>query len=466
MKNLVAFGGIYFAMSAFAAPSPNSFDPSSFSPQDVIQRDFLIVGGGAAGTYAAIALKDQGKSFILIEKTDRLGGHAVTYHDPTTGDSVDYGVQTYDNDTVVLDFFKRLNTPIATLDPTYYGMPVYADFKEGILLSNISTGSLGQDYITNLNKYPYLNNGIDLPDPVPEDLLLPWVDYIAKYNLQDSAMQTLARPAVPGHLLDIPALYVFNDLNDLMIHEDEGGAVVNANHDNSELYRNALPELQPDILFNSTVTAGDRGSTSQDGVRVNVKSDASTKLIIAKQLIVGIPPTINNMNTFGLDQRESGILSQIYGLPYYGGVVKNTGLTNGYSYKNYAANNTFNVADIPSVVEFNPSQVDGHFYYWYNTVTPLSQERIENDARDAIKMLQNLTNAATKSEPEFLAFSDFDPFHLAAHVDNIRNGFYRDMNALQGYRNTWYTGTMFVTGSSQVWNNTANMLPDILGAAK
>ena len=465
MRSSHPWNTICFALSALAAPSAKTFETSSFASHDVITRDCVIVGGGAAGTYAAISLKDQGKSFVVVEKTDRLGGHVATYKDPLTGGSVDYGVQIYDNDTIVQNFFKRLNTPLTDFALANFGRPVYADFKAGTLL-NLTTGSLGQDYLTELAKYPYLEDGIELPDPVPEDLLLPWVDYIAKYNLQDSAMATLARPAIPGELLDIPALYVFNDLNALMLHEEKGGAVVNANRDNSQLYRNAFAELKANVLLNSTVIAGERGPSHRQGVRLVVQTPTGKKLIVAKQLVLAIPQTIQNMKTFGLDNRENRVLSQIYGLPYYGGVVKNTGLASGYSYKNYAADNTYNIADIPSVVGFNPSPVDGHLYYWYNSVKPVSQKRIEADARKAIKMLQKVTGAATRPEPQFLAFTDFGPFHLAAEVDDIRDGFYRDMYSLQGYRNTWYIGTLFVPGSSQVWNNTAVMLPDILAAAK
>ena len=45
----------------------------------VISRDISIVGGGAAGTYAAVRLQDLGKTVLLIEKTNRLGGNTQTY---------------------------------------------------------------------------------------------------------------------------------------------------------------------------------------------------------------------------------------------------------------------------------------------------------------------------------------------------------------------------------------------------
>ncbi|KAL4738150.1 hypothetical protein BDV11DRAFT_140737 [Aspergillus similis] len=445
MKSLFASGGLSLPFSV-AALAANAFQAPSWDSSDIIQRDVVIVGGGAAGTYAAIRLKDHGKSVVLVEKADRLGGHAVTYKDPSTGGSVDYGVQVYDNNTVVRKFFSRLNTPLANVSFASFGSPVYADFEEGTLL-NLTAGTLGQDYIDELNKYPYLDNGIELPDPVPEDLLRPWVEYIDKYNLDlSTAVATLARPAVTGNLLNILALYVFNNLNHLLLHEMSGAAVVNANHDNSQLYRNAMPELQPDLLLRSKVVAGQRRTRKRDG------------------LIVGIPPVLDNMSPFGLDSHEHSVLSHIYGLPYYGGVVSDTGLAPGFSYKNYAANSSYNLAEVPSIVAFNPSSVDGLFYYWYNAPQPVSQRRIETEARDAIKMLQRLTNSATQPEPKFLAFSDFAPYQLRVSAEAIRNSFYDDMYGLQGHRNTWYTGTLFVTGSSQVWNNTEVMLPEILAA--
>ncbi|KAL4755803.1 uncharacterized protein BDW70DRAFT_165109 [Aspergillus foveolatus] len=209
------------------------------------------------------------------------------------------------------DFFSRLNTPLTNLSFASFVSPVYADFEEGMFL-NLTAGTLGQDYIDELNKYPYLDNGFEIPDPVPEDLLLPWVEYIDKYNLDlSTAMATHGRPAVTGHLLNILAIYVFNNLNHLFLHEMSGATVVNANRDNSQLYRNAMSELQPD-LPRSRVVAGQRKTRKRDGVRL-VDTPTGRKLIIAKQLIVGIPPILDNMRHFGLNSHEHSILSHIYG---------------------------------------------------------------------------------------------------------------------------------------------------------
>ena len=59
---------------------------------EVIERDVCIIGGGSSGTYSAIRLQQMNKTFALIEREDRLGGHVNTYIDPVTKQALDYGV--------------------------------------------------------------------------------------------------------------------------------------------------------------------------------------------------------------------------------------------------------------------------------------------------------------------------------------------------------------------------------------
>jgi len=58
---------------------------NSYGVDEVIIRDISIIGGGSAGTYSAIGLKDASKDVIVIEKEDRLGGNTQTFvFDPVT----------------------------------------------------------------------------------------------------------------------------------------------------------------------------------------------------------------------------------------------------------------------------------------------------------------------------------------------------------------------------------------------
>jgi predicted NAD/FAD-binding protein len=89
-----------------------------FNVDTVISRDFTIVGGGSAGTYAAIRLQDLGYSVTVIEQTERLGGHTQTYVDPATGETIDYGVRAWHKFPEVNNYFARLNVSLVSSDLT------------------------------------------------------------------------------------------------------------------------------------------------------------------------------------------------------------------------------------------------------------------------------------------------------------------------------------------------------------
>lgn len=91
---------IWFCLAFASLSSTNyRFDAQNYASDDFIARDVAIIGGGCSGTYGAINLRELGKSVLSIEQKFILGGHANNYIDPTTGVSVDHGVQAFSNST-------------------------------------------------------------------------------------------------------------------------------------------------------------------------------------------------------------------------------------------------------------------------------------------------------------------------------------------------------------------------------
>ncbi|KAL4865182.1 hypothetical protein BDV12DRAFT_211185 [Aspergillus spectabilis] len=461
----------YFLASVIAAwaasvPTHDHFDSSVYAPEDIVERDFAIIGGGAAGTYAAISLADRNHTFTLIEITDRLGGNTRTFSDPSTGATVDFGVQFHLDTPIVRDFFDRLHTPLAAVDIDYFGIPEYYDFTNRIALANYTRGNIGRDYVAELDKHPYVRDLAELPEPVPEDLLLTWPQYVQKHNLSSgSADGGFTLPASPGEPLDNLALHTFNHGNHILLAEFAGAAVHEANYNNSAIYVNALAELRPHVFLQSSIIAARRGLARESGVQLVATTSSGRKLIRAKQLLIAMPPVLENTKYFGLDQHEYDILSKLSGKHYYGGVVNNTGFEVNVAYTNAGINRPYHVPHLPGVVEFSPSATAGYHFYWYNSVEGQTQAEVESTVRSTIKWLQVQNNVTQASEPNFLDYADYYPFHLTPSAHDIVDGWYGSMAELQGHRNTWYISSLFVIGSTQVWNSTHNILPDIINAA-
>src|SRR5580692_4352500 len=59
-----------------------------------IVRDVCVIGGGSAGTYTAVQLRNLGKSVAVLEKQDRLGGHAQTVF--VGGVPINIGVEVFE----------------------------------------------------------------------------------------------------------------------------------------------------------------------------------------------------------------------------------------------------------------------------------------------------------------------------------------------------------------------------------
>lgn len=249
-----------------------SFDTASYSPSFILKRDVAILGGGSSGTYAAIALHDRNLSVAVIEKQNYLGGHTNTYTDPASGKKVNYGVLVFDNTDPVKRFFARFNIPLTLVDvsaATAQLKKSYIDFRTGKSVSGYTPAdprtAFGA-YGAQLAKYPYLvAPGYNLPDPVPSDLLIPFGDFVKKYQIDDAVFSINEYAQGFGNLLEIPTLYVLKYFGASVLEGSQTGFLTTARGDNGELYEKAgqvlggmslapVPSLKVQFLFLTNIT--------------------------------------------------------------------------------------------------------------------------------------------------------------------------------------------------------------------
>lgn len=434
-----------------------------------IIRDVAIIGGGASGTFSAVRLRDQGKSVVLIEKECILGGHTNTYQDPVTKVTVDYGVEVFHNQQIVKDYFSRLNVSWTIAPPGFGagGAPVYLDANTAEQVDYTSPDPRAAifAYATQLAQYAQLELGFFLPDPVPDDLLLPFGDFLAKYpDIGNATMTIFEFGQGLGDFLAQPTLYVFKNFGLDIIQDISTGFLVTTSQNNQEIYDHATELLGSDVLRSSIVKSTHH--RDDNGVQLEVQTPSGRRIVKAQKLLIAIPQKLDNLRAFDLDDREADLFSEFSNTGYYTALLNNTGLPANFSSVSVGADTPYNVPTLPGVYTVSATAIEGIFDIKYGSPRGLPEHHVRSEILSYVKKLQDNGFAAKASGgPKFVRFNSHTPFELTVSPDQISDGFYKQLYALQGYRNTWYTGAAFHTqDSSMLWNFTESyVLPSLLG---
>ncbi|KAK7919902.1 hypothetical protein PG985_007924 [Apiospora marii] len=451
---------------AYAYPSaPGCWSKHQFAEADILQRDVLVVGGGATGTFAAVKLKDAGKSVAVVERDAQLGGHVDTFYDPASGYPVDYGVQGYFDNNQTQYFFGKFGVPLTNAASSPFPQKI-ADFSSGFIVPNATAPDLAAmapllaKYAAVLAQhFPYLAQGAyDLPAPVPEDLLIPFGAFAAKYDLLDTVPVVWTFAQGVGNLLEATTLYVLQNFGLSHVLALQSGFLV-AQQGNQVVYDKAAAFLGVGaVLYNSTVLKLARGD---DGVTAVIKTADGPKLVQAKKLLVTVPPTLGNLGQFDLDAAEKSLFGQWANVPYYIGVLTKTGLTDRTSFLNANLSSPDTLPRTPLVWRIETVGVPG--YQITKVIGEASSQAAQRLVTDAVARLdRSLQTDSTQTE--FVRWAEHDNLQLHVSPAALAGGFYQQLYACQGKRSTWYTGNAWATDySSLLWAFTEQrILPSLL----
>lgn len=435
------------------------FNPACYDAANVIEREVAIIGGGSSGTFAAITLKDMGKSLVVVEKQDRLGGHVLTYTDPASGTHINYGVRLFENTTTTFHFFSRLNVSMVPFTIGGPG-PAYVDFTTGKKLEGFTPSRNFSAYMSLLDKYPYLvaGNGFQLPTPVPEDLSMAFGNYIKKYNLQDVAYSIWADPSLGdvGDLFTLPAAYVLKALSKIVLTQvsTPGKTLTSPTGNNHEAWTNAQAELGSNVLLSSTVVDAKRPAKG-GCIRVVVQTPTGRKLIKASRILFTAAESLDNLRPFALDKTEKAVFSQLEYTGFYSGLISGSGLSDTAGLQNAAtASEGYHIPQVPNAMHFYPTGVPGLQSFWYESKTPQSDDQVKSAL---VATIGRLTKSST-ANIKFVTFANHSPGILYAPAKQIQAGFWNQMNALQGYRGMYYTGLLFEPSSAGIWEFTLKLI--------
>jgi hypothetical protein len=323
---LAVLGSVQSAAAAYNPWSVININAGEWS--EVVERDVCIIGGGASGVHAAVSLVDSNKTVVVVERNNRLGGDTHTYLDPETGVPLDIGVVVYQSIPIVLDFFAKFNvslTNLATFQSNEPGQPAnlslpavaysttaeYTDFRDGSEVVRTVDPAL-EDALGRmaavLSNYTYLLYGYDLPDPVPEDLYIPYGAFLEKYNLTAAFQLVYQISQGMGDLLHIPTIYAIKYFNLDDITALSQGYLAQTQGNTSEIYTRAGDYIgASNVLLQSTVISSNRQNTTSGRPELLVSSrDEGLKLLSVRNFVF-----IESL--FGLFQELRFIHQAIFG---------------------------------------------------------------------------------------------------------------------------------------------------------
>ena len=448
-------------------PKDTSLDPMYFAPEDVITKDVCIIGGGSSGTYTAIRLRDFNKNVVVVEAKNRLGGHTETYKDPETGTTLDIGVIVFGHLEEVKNYFKRFDIPLRTI-PTSLGPPDYVDLSTGKTVEytppdQAAIGAAMQKYAAEVAKYPGVQAGFNLTYPVPEDLLLPFGQFVEKYSLDALVPTIFAICQGYAPLLEISTIYIFKYCNLDLVNTLGRGFLSTERNNTGELYEKAAASLGSDALLNTTVVSMDRSSPSGP-VRLLVQTSSGQKLILARKVVCTIPLLPSNLHGFDLSPAEASLFAQHTHSAFYTGALRHTNLSAHAPIYALGPGKPYAIPDLPGIYTMNPNAASGLVQVYYGSPRALPEEEVRADIVASVERIQRARGIAEDAKkPEWAAFANHTPFNIMVSNEAIRDGFYEKLNRLQGERHTWYCGASFHTQDSSVlWRFIEELLPRVL----
>ncbi|KAI6307625.1 hypothetical protein MCOR14_001901 [Pyricularia oryzae] len=435
--------------------------------------DVVVIGGGSAGTHAATRLQQMGKSVLLIEKEDRLGRNVNTYKDAQTGATFDYGIVSLINISATVDFCSSLGVSLKKFNGQFVPneKSVGADFKQKTkaptwpLASGDDVTAALKAYQQVLEKYPYLNSGYHLPDEIPDEILMPFGDFLEKHNLGAIAHLGWLVYGGMGNALAQPTIYMAHYFNQLQVQARlEGLRVTEANNNVQSLFDAAQKKLGDNAIVGAQETKVNR--RAEGGVEVQVRTASGSKTVKARKLLIAAPPTMEILQSFlDLNPEETSLFSQFNSSYYWNAVVYNTGFPNDTGIYNSDAKAKFGIPPLPGMYNFEPTGVKDLHAAYGGSPSRLSQSEIEAQITSSISGAQQALGYPAL-QPKIVHSNNHSPSGLTVSVEAIKGGFYKRLNALQGQQNTFWTGAAWCCGSSSsIWNYTNyEILPPLIAS--
>ncbi|KAJ6506084.1 hypothetical protein DFH09DRAFT_1334914 [Mycena vulgaris] len=436
---------------AHAAAAAASLPPD----YTTISRDVVVIGGGSSGTYAAVNLLARGRSVAVLEQQGRLGGHVETYHDPATGAPFNLGVTLDYNNTFNNAYFSLLGVLTAPVQLGAVTSDVYLDLATGKTVPGFDVLTQVDSFLPAMMAYtayanatyPYLTLSYEnLTYPVPDELLEPFTVFAARHNFTFMLQfyENIAQNI--DNLWQLPTYRAIHAFDPKLVEALVKGFINAASGDNQDIYSAAAAYLgAQNVFLSSTVLDVDRSgrcfglTEGKEGPQAARRHPTSLASLASAHM--------------DLDAHERAVFSKLHGLTYGVTVFAHPEL-NTSDYTNIGTHTPDNLFSLPGAFKYSPLP-EGRFGAWFGALEESGWTDADVEALIRGELDSMIAHGNAAGDPANVTF-DFlkihAPFRLAATPHDVANGFYKELYALEGRRNTFWTGAAWTEqDSSQIW---------------
>ncbi|KAI6355515.1 hypothetical protein MCOR25_008161 [Pyricularia grisea] len=476
---------VSFAVAnAVGSMDPDTDNGTRSSTTNVLTRDVTIIGGGMTGSYAATWLYDKGYSFAVVEKQSNLGGHTQTYIDPASGVTIEYGNVFFQDTPRMRDYLQRYNisfSHVPSINDPNHGIKYY-DFKSGQEVNfEPPPGQAVQDSLDRWaqivgTNFSYLERGYYLPDQVPDDLMISFIDFVNLHSLGDMLNIAFQIGQGYGDFLRVPTLYAAKVLSPALVRQSKQKSML-LTPNNGLLYRRSEAEFvkSNSLLLSSTMSRFNR-SVDEDGymsvwVETTGGGNATAKRVTkirTRKLLLTIPPPSALGASFAPSAEEKSLFSRFSCNYYWAGVVRGAKLPS-LEMQNCDSSNQGSVPTMPGIYVFESTASPDLHTFWYGAQAGVRNETVAGIRREVLETIQRLRRtkgdlSMDESGVQFVAVGDYSPFACMVDSTAIKEGFYKQLYKLQGVGNIWWTGAAWHThDASLLLEFTSDVLANMTG---
>jgi len=232
----------------------------------------------------------------------------------------------------------------------------------------------------------------------------------------------------------------------------------------STLIQNIRFDATSSLFLSSTIVSVNRNCDGKNTTVAVIETPSGKKLIKTEKIVVAIPLAPNNFAGWDLDSAEKDVFSAFEDEGYWTALINGTGLPEGTAINNVGVGTPFDIPIYPGITSIRETAEPGLFNVMYTSPYAMTNKEIKTQILDSLRRLNIPGVTATPQDVEWVAFKSHIPFFQHVTIEEIKNGFYKQAMALEGHRNTWYTGaTWQAPDSSMIWNFTETILPAIIG---